>query len=184
MFKFEIEKNLELRLFEYNNAEELYYLIDKNREYLRTWLGWVDKTQNETDALNFIRFTMQSLANNQGIKAGIWYENKLVGLIDHHDVNKNSKSVNIGYWLDEDLQGKGIMTKATKAMVDYAFKIGMNKVEIRVASENKKSGSIPERLGFIKEGVIRSAEYLYDHHVDHIVYGLLKEEWILTTDRY
>jgi ribosomal-protein-serine acetyltransferase len=53
----------------------------------------------------------------------------------------------------------------------------MHKVEIRAASGNKKSRAVPERLGFKQEGCIRQAEYLYDHYVDHVVYGMLDLEW-------
>ncbi|HVJ50737.1 hypothetical protein [Desulfitobacterium sp.] len=37
---------------------------------------------------------------------------------------------------------------------------------------------IPERLGFVKEAMIREAEWLYDHFVDHAVYGVLAREWL------
>jgi ribosomal-protein-serine acetyltransferase len=53
----------------------------------------------------------------------------------------------------------------------------MHKVEIRAASGNKKSRAVPERLGFKQEGCIRQAEWLYDHYVDHVVYGMLDLEW-------
>ena len=53
----------------------------------------------------------------------------------------------------------------------------ISKVEIRVASGNINSRSIPYRLGFVEEGCIRQAEWLYDHYVDHIVYGMLVKEW-------
>ena len=43
--------------------------------------------------------------------------------------------------------------------------------------DNHKSRAIPERFGFKKEGMIRQAEWLYDHYVDHIIYGLLAREW-------
>jgi ribosomal-protein-serine acetyltransferase len=63
-------------------------------------------------------------------------------------------------------------------LTDYAFnELKLDKVEIRVAVENKKSRGIPERLGFVSEGCIRQAEWLYDHYVDHIVYGMLAKDW-------
>jgi hypothetical protein len=45
------------------------------------------------------------------------------------------------------------------------------------AIENSRSRAIPERLGLKKEGIIRDAEWLYDHYVDHMLYTLLKSEW-------
>ena len=48
---------------------------------------------------------------------------------------------------------------------------------VHVATENEKSRALPERFGFTEEGILRQAEWLYDHYVDHIVYRLLREEW-------
>ena len=70
------------------------------------------------------------------------------------------------------------MTRSCKALVNFVFdEIGLNRVEIRAAVHNWKSRAIPERLGFTQEGIIRDAEWLYDHYVDHVVYGMLKREW-------
>src|SRR5690625_199905 len=84
----------------------------------------------------------------------------------------------IGYWLDIEHQGKGIMTRAVRALTDYAFEeFDLNRVDIRAAVGNVKSRAIPERLGYKKEGVLRQSEWLYDHFVDHAVYSMLKSEW-------
>ncbi|MOA59632.1 putative ribosomal N-acetyltransferase YdaF [compost metagenome] len=70
------------------------------------------------------------------------------------------------------------MTKVCEALTEYALvELDLNKVDIRAAERNFRSRSIPERLNFTQEGTIRKAEWLYDHYVDHVVYGMLKEEW-------
>ncbi|WP_425464247.1 GNAT family N-acetyltransferase [Paenibacillus zeisoli] len=42
---------------------------------------------------------------------------------------------------------------------------------------NQKSRSIPVRLGFTEEGVIRQAELNGNRYIDHVVYGILASEW-------
>lgn len=70
------------------------------------------------------------------------------------------------------------MTKSCRALINHAFsELNLNRVDIRCAVENSKSRAIPERLGLRQEGVIRQAEWLYDKYVDHVVYGVLTDEW-------
>ena len=70
------------------------------------------------------------------------------------------------------------MTQCTKALIDYAFhELKLNRVEIRASVENKKSQAIPERLGFTREGRLRSDEKVQGQFTDSFVYSLLKSEW-------
>jgi ribosomal-protein-serine acetyltransferase len=126
----------------------------------------------------FVDSTMRQLASNQGFQTAIWHNGQIVGIIGYHHLEWANRSTCIGYWLDERHQGKGIMTKACRALVEYAFEEWkLNRVEIRCAEGNLKSRGIPERLGFKAEGLLREAEWLYDHYVDHVVYGMLAKEW-------
>ena len=70
------------------------------------------------------------------------------------------------------------MTEACRIYTCHAFATwNLNRVEIRCAVENRRSRAIPERLGFQSEGTIREAEWLYDHFVDHVIYGMLASDW-------
>jgi ribosomal-protein-serine acetyltransferase len=80
--------------------------------------------------------------------------------------------------LGEEYQGHGIVTKACRTLVDYAFyEYKLNRIQIRCATGNKKSCAIIERLGFNREGTNRQAEFLYDHYVDLNVYSMTADEW-------
>lgn len=181
MFYFTLHNDSELRLLEPRHAEDLFLVTDKSRAYLREWLPWVDFTKNVSDSKHFIEGTLKQFGNNDGFQAGIWYKGELAGVIGLHGINWANKATSIGYWLGEGFRGKGLMTAACQAVIDYGFtELGLKRIEIRVATENYKSQAIPERLGFQKEGCTRSAEFLYDRYVDHYVYGLIKEDSRLT----
>ncbi|MEN1761147.1 GNAT family protein [Anoxynatronum sibiricum] len=61
--------------------------------------------------------------------------------------------------------------------ITASFTRSLNRVEIRCATGNHKSRAIPQQLRFVAEGVLREAEWLYDHYVDHVVYAMLASEW-------
>ncbi len=130
------------------------------------------------DTRAFIKHSLEKFAANNGLAAGIWFRGKLAGVIGLHWIDWANRSTYIGYWLAASQQGRGLVTRAGRALVDYAFvELGLNRVEIRCAVKNKKSRAIPERLGFEAEGINRQAEWLYDHYVDLVVYGLLISEY-------
>jgi ribosomal-protein-serine acetyltransferase len=178
MVKIAIEEGLFLKSLELREAEDLLLLVDINRPYLREWLPWLDLTRTIDEMIVFVESTMHQLSSNQGFQTAIWHHGQIVGIIGYHHLEWANRSTCIGYWLDGRFQGKGIMTKACRALVEYAFEEWkLNRIEIRCAEGNLKSRGIPERLGFKAEGLLREAEWLYDHYVDHVVYGMLAKDW-------
>ncbi|WDV45802.1 GNAT family protein [Clostridiaceae bacterium M8S5] len=178
MFLYEINSELSLKLIELKDAQTVFELIDNSREYLREWLPWLDFSTKVDDTIEYINMSLKGFAENKSMNTVIIFKEEIVGVAGYNIINHANKTVQIGYWLDKKYQGNGIMTKVAKALTDYAVNyLKLNKVEIRVATKNKKSRKIPERLGFVNEGCIRQAEWLYDHYVDLFVYGMLAEDW-------
>lgn len=178
MLHFKLAEDAELRLLEESHAEEFFDLMDRNRAYLREWLPFLDYNKSSADTLDFIRSTRKQIADNNGFQVGIFYKGQIAGIIGYHYVSWANKKTSLGYWLGAEYQGLGLMTAATRALVDHAFDTWkLNRVEIHAATENYKSQAIPERLGFTREGVARQVEWLYDHFVDHYSYSMLASEW-------
>lgn len=179
MFKHIIDEDVELRLLDVCHSQEMFNLIDSSREHLRKYLPWVDDTISVNDTRAFIESSKSKYASNNGFDAGIWYKGELAGVIGFHSINRSIKEISIGYWLSERFLGKGIMTKACREFIHFAFNnYKFNRVEIRCAEGNFKSRAIPERLGFTKEGIIRDGELLGEGYVNCVVYGILKKEWL------
>lgn len=179
MLEFVVDDKVVLKLLDSINADLLFELTDAGRPYLKEWLPWVDGTKSVEDTKSFIETTKKQFASNNGFQAGIWYQGNIAGVIGFHGMNWANRSTSIGYWLCERYRGSGVMTKSCKAIVEYAFReLNINRVEIRCAEKNLRSRAIPERLGFVNEGTIREAEWLYDHYVNHVLYGVLAREWL------
>lgn len=178
MFVYKIDHELSLKLIELTDAQQVWELTDQSREHLRQWLPWLDHNTSVEDSINFIKASLKSYANGRGMNTVILYKSKIAGIAGYNEIDTINKIAYIGYWLGDTYQGNGIMTRVTKALTEYAFEhLKLNRVQITAAVENRKSRAIPERLGFVNEGSIRQAEWLYDHYVDHVVYGMLAKDW-------
>ena len=178
MLTFTFAEGAELRLLEHHHAKELFSLIDNNRAYLRQWLPEWDVQKSLEDCKGVIKSSLEQLAANRGFTLGIWWEGRLAGMIGVGHIDWENRSTMIGYWLGEEYQGKGLVTGACHAVIDYLFsELKLWRVEIRCATTNPKSCNIPKRLGFSKEGLLRQAQAFDGRYLDIEVYGLLAEEW-------
>lgn len=184
MFSLRVDNETELRQFLIADAEELFALTEKNRTYLRKWLPWIDASQSVNDTLSFIYKSQKQARSNQGIETAISWNGQIVGAIGLNSLDWQSKKCNLTYWIDQDFQSRGLVTRSCKAIICFALQeLNMNKIEIRCATGNFKSRGIPERLGFLLEGMSRHSEWINDHYVDQAVYGMLKHEWKLFVNK-
>ena len=177
-FRLKVDEESDLELLKESHADELFDLIEENREYLKEWLPWLDNNRYLQNTIDFIRITQIQYERNETVQFTILHKGKIAGIVGFHRIDWINRATAIGYWIGEQYQGRGLITKSCSRVLDYSFgRMGLNRIEIRCATENAKSRAIPERLGFKEEGLIRDAEWLYDHYVDHIVYGILELDW-------
>ena len=173
-----VNDNITMRTLSVSDAKETFSVIDKNRTYLRQWLPWVDATTSDKVTENVILAWESEYQNGAEIVLGIFCDNRHVGNIGLHSLKKANNSGMIGYWLAAKEQGKGIMTKCVAALIKHGFEtLKLNRIYIHCADPNKRSQAVAERLGFIKEGVLRDGECLYGQYYDMVIYGLLKRDW-------
>jgi len=169
-----------LRLLEERDAPELDAVVEANREYLARWMPWAaDNT--EQDTLDYIRRVRKQLADNDGLTTAITVDGRIAGSVGMVSVSWRDLSTEIGYWLAAEHQGRGIMTAAVRAYLDYAFDtLELNRVGVKAAIKNARSRAVPERLGFTYEGTEREAERLGGRAHDLASYSMLNTEWVRT----
>lgn len=169
---------LELRQFAWEDAENLFALVERNREYLRQWLPWVDGTRSADEIRLFLSRTAAQFEEGLGPNFGIWLNEALAGAIGCHPIDRPHRSCSLGYWVAAGHQRQGIVTRCSRRLVDYLFdEQDLHRVEIRCGAGNARSGAIPRRLGFRQEGVLREAEWVNDRWVDVEVWAALEQDW-------
>lgn len=106
----------------------------------------------------------------------VTYDGKFVGQLTVGGIAYGSlRSAYIGYWIDKDVAGKGIMPTAVAMALDYCFdQLRLHRVEIHIRPENAASRRVVEKLGVPEEGLRRSYLHIAGDWRDHICYVLVE----------
>lgn len=91
----------------------------------------------------------------------------------------------MGYDLDREHWGQGLMTEAMTAVIDFGFeRMRLSRIEVLIMPRNRRSMRLVRRLGFQREGVIRQRGFdEFGHPCDDVLFSLLKSEWNRRTPR-
>ncbi len=74
MFVYEVDEELTLKMMNTSNVEQLFSLIEYNRDYLQEWLPWVNSTTRVEHSKQFIENAFQTHADRVGLTSGIFYQ--------------------------------------------------------------------------------------------------------------
>lgn len=172
-----VDENIQLKEIGLEDVENIFNTIVTDRNYLQVWLPFVEITQDISFTRKFVESYLDS--DRTDLTFVIFHQGKFAGIIGLKDTDLDNQKTEIGYWLSELSQHKGILTRSCKALIHYIFnEMKLNRVQITVATENIKSQAVADRLGFTREGIQRDGELHSRGFVDLVVYGLLKREWI------
>jgi ribosomal-protein-serine acetyltransferase len=170
-----VDKDIRLKVVEPEDAEPIFNTIDNEREYLKEWLPFVEETHDITYTKTFIENTIAS--HSHDLTFTISYQNQFVGIIGLKDTDLGNRKTEIGYWLSEKFQHKGIVTRSCTALIEFAFNdMNLHRIQLKAATKNLKSQAVAQRLGFTVEGIERDGELHSYGFVDLKVFSLLKED--------
>jgi len=106
------------------------------------------------------------------------YKGNFVGQLNVSDIVTGSLwSCHIGYWIDEQVANRGLMTTALALVCDHLFFTKqLHRIEIAIRPENEPSNRLVQRLGFRYEGLRKSFLHINGHWCDHNIYVLMRDE--------
>ena len=106
-------------------------------------------------------------------------DKKLLGGINISNVRRGvSQSASLGYWIGEKHSRNGYMKEALKLLIPSLFvDLRLNRIEAATLEENVASKNLLKKIGFKKEGVLRKYLKINGNWRDHILYGLLENDF-------
>src|SRR3546814_9602763 len=80
----------------------------------------------------------------------------------------------MGYQIDAECEGRGLMTEALRLAIDFMFaRFGLHRIMANYIPDNHRSGRVLERLGFEKEGYARNYLFIDGAWRDHVLTALI-----------
>ncbi|GCD33493.1 N-acetyltransferase [Streptomyces chrestomyceticus JCM 4735] len=168
----------ELRPLEPYHAEEYLAHMERGREYIGRWIPLPDVSTDLPSSRAFLQSYADRAAADRGRLYGIWADGTLVGGVLFGSFDTATGNCEVGCWLEETAVGRGLVTRAVRVILDWAVEErGMHRVEWRVAPGNTASIRLAERLGMVREGVLRESYPLRGVRLDGEVWSVLAPEW-------
>jgi len=160
------------------HAAMLAALVSQDRAHLDAFLPMVATLSTLEEAMAHLARAAVRAADGEIFEWHLFMGDNLCGSMRVKDIDHGDRKASIGYFLGSRFSGKGIVSSALRAVLEWCFDtLGLNRVELRCATGNAPSIRVAQRLGFVREGLLRQDECLHGAFVDHYAYGLLKTEF-------
>ena len=163
-------------------AEEFFTLVNKNKNHIqKTFPVTLAHSDSLKKAEGFMAVNLEKEKNNEGFYffARDIKTNGLIGYLCVKTIDYRISKCELGYFTDEDFQGKGITSKMVSDALDFCFnELKMNKVFICTSEINFASQRVALKHNFKQEGILRDEFRNGDGELQNTVYfGLLKSEY-------
>jgi RimJ/RimL family protein N-acetyltransferase len=160
-----------LRAWREEDAPAIVSCVDGDAEIAR-WLDQVPQPYTVEHALGYIRaegeekYALTDAATGEVLGS--------IGLT----WNATRDVAEIGYWLRASARGRGVTTRALALVTRHAVEAGAARVQLRADVENVPSRRVAEKVGFMLEGILRSAHWnsRLGRRQDWAMYSLLPDE--------
>ncbi|MFI5617939.1 GNAT family N-acetyltransferase [Streptomyces sp. NPDC051567] len=168
----------ELRPLEPWRAGEFLAHMDRGREFIGQYNGLPDLVTDLESSRAFLQAYAERTAADTGRLHGIWADGTLVGAVLFRKLDVAGGTAEAGCWLEPSAVGKGLVTRATRVLLDWAVEErGIHRVDWWVSVGNEPSIAVARRLGMTRDGVLRESHLHRGERHDEEIWSVLAPEW-------
>jgi len=168
-----------LKLIQVNEMHTKSYFDILSKDEVTKYYG-MDPLKSMEDALKLIKTLKITYESKRGIRWAMVLKDtgEFVGTVGLNNLSLWSKRAEIGYELHPAHWKKGITTEAVKEVLRYSFEeLGLFRIGAVTFPQNEASTKLLQKLGFVKEGLLRGYLYQGNQSHDACIFSLLRTEW-------
>jgi ribosomal-protein-alanine N-acetyltransferase len=181
-------RRVRLRTLTEDDYDEWHAVRARNRDWLVPWeprpAGAPPAPEDRGSFVARCAARERERQLGTGYGFGIFVEGQLVGEITLSSIQRGPfQNAFIGYWVDQQRAGQGLVPEATVTVLRFAFEeLRLHRVEIAIVPRNRASRRVVEKLGLREESVAQRYLEIDGRWEDHVRYAVTSEEWVQRRD--
>ena len=167
-----------IRPFREEDVAELFESVRESEEDLSPWMPWCHSEYSISEARDWIGKQIASFeARDEFHFAIVSAGGQLVGVCGLNRISRENRVANLGYWVRSSQARRGIATRATRLLADWAFQnTDLHRLEILVAIRNHPSLRVAAKAGAVWEGVVRGRLQLRGAMHDAVLFSIVRSD--------
>jgi RimJ/RimL family protein N-acetyltransferase len=167
-----------IRPYQPTDAEPLWQAARESVAEVFPWLEWCHPEYSMAEAVEWVTSQARFAAEGREFAfAIVGSDGRYLGGCGVNQINRIHCFGNLGYWVRSSATGRGVASEAARQTAEFAFRnTDLMRLEIVCAVENRRSQRVAERVGAIREGVLRNRLQLHGRAVDAVMYSLTRPQ--------
>lgn len=171
-------RRIAIRKLVESDAEAIREAVLESRQEIAKWMDWCHSDYGIEDATSWAKLAENSHRDGSQFQFGIVdSDDRYLGGVGLSHINDQAKCANLGYWIRTSAAGNGVAPEAVLQVASWAFSnTDLQRLEIVVATENKRSVRVAEKVAAQKEGVLRSKVRVFGQYYDGVMYSIVRDD--------
>ncbi|MGZ8848169.1 MAG: GNAT family N-acetyltransferase [Pyrinomonadaceae bacterium] len=162
-----------------DDARPLYEAARESIPEVSLWLPWCHENYAMEETEAFIASRARAGAQDEWYSFGIFDQEsgRFLGGVGLNFINRVHQLANLGYWVRTSAAGKGVASKGARLVAQFGFeRLGLRRIEILAAVSNVASHRVAEKIGAVREGVLRRRLLIHGISLDAVLFSLVPED--------
>jgi RimJ/RimL family protein N-acetyltransferase len=147
-------------------------------EMFTRWMPWCHPHYTREESSAFVLSCEEAWRTGEEYGFAIldYASGAFLGGVGLNQLSREHGFANLGYWVRSSEMGRGVAVAATLLAARFGLEdLGLNRIEIVIAVDNKRSQRVAEKAQAKREGILRSRLLIGDQLHDAIMYSLIKD---------
>ena len=162
-----------------DDAPEVFEAANASQAEIGRWMDWCHKGLQLSEIEQFIAARPILWEVDHDYTFGVFdLTGGFLGCCSINQVVRTHQMAHLGYWIRTSKTGQGFASEAACGLVDFGFKkLGLNRLEVVVITENSGSRRVADKIGAQREGVARERLMAQGVGCDATVFSILARDW-------